>query len=476
MMMMAFRYPTPEYAFRQGTRFCPLKADMQAANLKRRSSEVITGNQGRPQGRNRSLLRIHPGAPPHAPRFTYLAALLVSITLTFSVHFASRISAIGQMDYIRYSESMSLGRPLSLLAGGIGALLTTLLWLIYRPTGRWNAQFTLFLALVGATWLVAVGLSATQGSPLDASLLGLPLLLAMIWAKPVPIRDVLRAIDFWALSTVGLAAAFIGLQWAGLAVTSDPIYLRRWQIPTPFGTVIERWAGPFGNVNFAGPLGAAILVYGLTRSGMVRLISVAGGLIILILSESRSAIAAAIVGVTVLVVAQAMKRGRLRPLASFGAVGLAAISISGLLLLDPSLNGRTSIWVNYLDAWWDNPIWGLRLQGGLTSSGHNTLIDTALQYGLAGLLPMLGALAVLTFMAFKVARRGPAFVLPLLAVVLVGCSMDRLIDLRYFTLEAVPILAIALGASAYANEATSVHSHLGQSPSPTAYQGPSPTK
>jgi hypothetical protein len=131
---------------------------------------------------------------------TYLAALLISVTVTFSVHYVSRVSAIGVMDYIRLPGSITVGRPLSLLVGCIGACVTVLLWLLYRPTARWSPKFTLFLVLVWATWLVAVALSALDGTTLDLALTGVPLLLMMIWSKPVPLGAVLRAIDLWALS------------------------------------------------------------------------------------------------------------------------------------------------------------------------------------------------------------------------------------------------------------------------------------
>lgn len=383
-----------------------------------------------------------------APGSTYLAALLISVTLTFSVHYVSPFFAIGQMEYIRFSDSLSVGRPLGLLLGSMGAGVTSLLWLRYQPTGRWNSKFKLFLWLVGVTWLVAVALLAIHGSPLDISILGLPLLMVMIWAKPLPLRDVLRAIDLWALSVVGLAATYIGLQWAGLVVTSDPS-LRRWQIVTPFGTVIERWTGPFGNVNFSGPLGAAILVYGITRTGMVRRFSVVGGLVVLVLSESRSAIAATVVGVAVFLVRRVMNGRHRRPLGAAGITALAALTLIGAFLLDTGLNGRTAIWAWSLEKWWEHPILGPHSLPSASTNGHNLLIDTAFQYGIVGLLPMIGALIVLTSMVVQKSRRGGTFELPMLAMVALNSNLDRLFYPPYFTLQAIPLLVIALGASSF---------------------------
>ncbi len=360
--------------------------------------------------------------------------MLVSITVAFSFHYVSRISALGEMDYIWLTETITLGRPLSLLVGGCGAFVTVLLWVNYRPIGRWKPGFGLFLLLAALTWLIAAWLSVTRGSPFDVSLLGVPLVLLMIWFKPIPVNEVMRAIDLWALSVVCLSIAFIILQGAEFVVTSDPsLYSRRWSIPTPFGTLVERWAGHLGNVNFSGSIGAAILVYGITRAGVVRGISVTGGLVILILSESRSAIAAALVGVFVFLVTLILKRKQFRFVAVCGVATITAIPIFGFFLLDPSLNGRTTIWVNSVNAWWESPIFGDQQESSITGSSHNLLIDIAFHFGLAGALPMLAAMTVLTFLVAKTTQGGPAFVLPLFAMVLVSNSMDRFISVYYIT-------------------------------------------
>ncbi len=382
---------------------------------------------------------------------SYLAALFICITVTFAVHYVSRISAIGEMDYIRLSESISIGRPLSLLVGGVGASVTTLLWLKYRPTCSWTANFNLFFLLIGATWVSVTVLSLTQDSPFDVSSLGVPLVMVMIWAKPVPLRVVLRAIDLWAMSVVGLSITYLVLQWAELVVTSDNVYvyLRRWEIVTPFGTIIERWAGPFGNVNFSGPLGAVILVYGITRSGIVRRVSVVGGLLILVLSESRSAFGAAIIGVATLILIRLTEvKGRHR-IVSAGVAALAALPLAGLFLLDTDLNGRTPLWADYLKGWWEQPILGVRSLGGIGTSGHNVFIDTAYQFGLVGLIPILCVFAVLSIMVAPTLRQGPAYALPMMATLIFSFSMERLIDLRYLTPQIIPLLIVALGASAF---------------------------
>ena len=257
--------------------------------------------------------------------------MLISITVAFSFHYVSRVSALGEMDYIWLTETIYLGRPLGVLVGGCGAFVTVLLWVNYRPIGRWKPGFGLFLLLAALTWLIATLLSVTRGSPFDVSLLGVPLVLLMIWFKPIPVNEVMRAIDLWALSVVCLSIAFIILQGAEFVVTSDPyLYSRRWPIPTPFGTLVERWAWPFGNVNFSGPLGAAVLVYGSTRSGVVRCYCVLGGLLILTLSESRSAVGAAIVGLVIFIAPRLKRAERPRPLAASGLVALAVISLSAI--------------------------------------------------------------------------------------------------------------------------------------------------
>jgi len=331
------------------------------------------------------------------------------------------------MGYIQLSESISIGRPLSVLVGGVGACVTTLLWLKYRPTCTWTANFNLFFLLIGATWVSVTVVSFTQGSPFDVSSLGVPLVMVMIWAKPVPLRVVLRAIDLWAMSVVGLSVTYLVLQWAELVVTSDPLgdlYLRRWDLVTPFGTIIERWAGPFGNVNFSGPLGAVILVYGITRSGIIRRVSVVGGLVILVLSESRSAFGATIVGVATLILIRLTEgRGR-HQIVSAGIVAVAALPLVGLFLLDTDLNGRTQIWADYLKAWWEQPILG---PGDFGGNGHNVFIDTAYQFGLVGLIPTLCAFAVLLIMAARTLRNCPAYAPPMMAT-LIGVNGNLKVD------------------------------------------------
>ena len=108
----------------------------------------------------------------------------------------------------------------------------------------------------------------------------------------------------------------------------------RWPLLTDITGPIGRWEGPFGNVNYAGPIGSFLVVFGLMRPGCRRVLFVAAGDVIILMSDSRIAILSCAVGIAVLI-AVAPKLGAFRtPLFLRIAAPLSVcIAFAGYVLL-----------------------------------------------------------------------------------------------------------------------------------------------
>lgn len=199
---------------------------------------------------------------------------------------------------------------------------------------------------------------------------------------------------------------------------------------------IRLW-GLGSNPNSIGPLALVLLLLLIYRPFSSRLLQLAGyavGLIVLVLSQSKTAWFAAVIAIPTLwwghLLYAAETRGRPRhsayTLRSFSRpilaclLGLAAVTaLAYIFILDPfaklandeqvtSLTGRTDIWALAIDTWKQNPLFGYgtsmwdvefrRLSGmNYAYHAHNQFLQSL---SVAGLLGLLGLL-VYTFVLFR---------------------------------------------------------------------------
>lgn len=385
----------------------------------------------------------------------YLSVLLLSVVLS---QFAQ---------YLAPTQVIFKGQPAVVLTNYLLVGLAFALWLLFKPTDTWSPIFRWFLAALALMWLITIIFSVAHGDLFNLTAFLVPAAIAMIWLKKPTIKATFTAGDAFAWGLVGIAAAAQLLDIFGIKSLNfegwNRLSIKLWdQFPFLFRIIdyLHRWEGPFGNVNYAGPIGAFLLVYGLFRRGPKRVIFVIVGALIMIASDGRASLVASAAGVLTAVILlpsigrmTVPKWTRITLGAAFGA---AAVFL--LITRDPTLNGRTPIWSSYLEGWTNSPISGVG-ETGITAAigagemalgathGHSLFIDPLLRYGSIGALVVILVVAIAIVIALRAGRRGFAIGAAIIATSIVDGLSEDLVEWRYLSIAVVPVvLASMLGA------------------------------
>jgi len=281
----------------------------------------------------------------------------------------------------------------------------------------------------------------------------------MTFLKPFDRSEAIRNLDIAAWSLI--LSAII----AQLFVAVDLVNPRLdFSLRFPFLPVLGidyRWEGPFGNVNYSGPLGAFLLVYGAGRSGWQRWPFLLAGISMLLTSEARGGLLAAMAGVFVLLLSQS----RIGPLHFTRLTRIVVVAIfvpaAGLLalLLDPTGNGRLTIWPEFLTAWTISPLVGLsgtqinelKDQGRFSfysTKAHNWLIDTLVDQGLFGLSVALTVLVLSVWICFRASNGVRAITISLIITSLVSRLSEQHFTGSYLNLQYLLMVSVLALASA----------------------------
>lgn len=378
------------------------------------------------------------------------------------------------------------GQPPSVFVAYACVLVAAGLWLVGRPALRPPNEERLpglgyaMLAALAALWAVSLLLSVQHGDLFDLTALLPPVILAMLWFGPPTRGAALRGLDVWGLGIVAIAIIAMALDFIGLR-TIDPQGIIRWPGEVlrllgfdPLTSVpgeqidacricygfVGRWEGPFGNVNTAGPLGATVLMLGLLRAGWRRWTLAIGGALIVILSDSRTALIAIAFGVLAWILcAPAIGHWRVRTWQRWLALAIAVTAAVGYVgVIDRDLNLRTEVWGSFLRSWTTSPWIGVGGSGigqlieagrlpGWASHGHSLPIDGLLRYGLGGLLLVLALFTVLVTLALRSARRGEVLPIVLITTAIGAALTEDLLDWRYWSLALVPLVLAGIVAA-----------------------------
>jgi len=378
----------------------------------------------------------------------YLATLFVTVVLA---QFAQ---------YLSPSQVLLKGQPAAVVIYFAGFGVSFVLWWLYRPRDCWPPVFDWLVGAWALLWAVTVGLSVLHGDLFNlTAILVLPSI-AMIWLKRASFSSCFIAGDSFAVALVAVAIASQLLDFGDIKALHYEGW-NRWPLLTDITGPIGRWEGPFGNVNYAGPIGSFLVVFGLMRPGGRRVLFVAAGGVIILMSDSRTAILSCAVGIAVLI-AVAPKLGAIRtPLFLRIAAPLAVcIAFAGyVLVIDPTLNLRTPVWEVFLSQWTTSPVTGVgasgiqdQIDGGTLQAwanhGHNLVIDALMRYGALGVAALAGVVIATGVIATKAARVGFAASAVILATSLADGISEDLVDWRYLGVQAMPLmLAGLLGAA-----------------------------
>jgi O-antigen ligase len=338
------------------------------------------------------------------------------------------------------------------------------IWVLYRPTKRRNPYLNIFLFALAASFLFQFSLGALRGELWSYVALLLPFTIVLLWIKPPSYRAVIRSTDVFCLALVGIA--ILSQIASGLGIVESRSYVEhRYFGLANFDLFQWRWEGPFGGVNFAGPAGAFLLVYGLTRFNLWRLFLVLSGGVFIIASESRGAFIGAAVGLLAWLIFREKLFGLTMSAMLKAVIGVSGfvLMIGGITLVDPTFNGRQQIWSDYLRLWTDSPLFGIpegQLSAALTSgdvifsglTGHNLFIDTVTRSGVIGLALTFLAIAVVFVLAWKAYRRGMATGLIIAVTFIAGSMSESLTSWIYLSFLLVPLVIAALLSATWLEE------------------------
>ena len=384
----------------------------------------------------------------------------------FPMYFYTACALPAIMIYLQATATYSptfKGQNLSIWAAIVGGGAILLLWLIYRRIGSLETQSAWLVAIILIAWTYQVLRIQFDGSVFNVSAFLVPLVLILILGKPPTSQDAASGllIAGYSLLIISLVSLMFGsFSWApdGFAV-SDAAPNRIPFLSEIFG-INTRWGGPFGSVNFAAPIGGLLVVIGLGHHRWNRWILISAGLLILGLGQSRTALIAVLVSVVVYTLwSNRIAQSKFSTLIK--SAGMAALGLLGLtyiIYFDPSLNGRTTIWSNFL---------GLlpgRLFFGTGDSGVNSFVN--LNTGTPGFIPHIHAhsvvldglvrfgivmlclsLLIFTFalvITYRAVPRVGAFPFALVVYTFVAGLTETIYSWSYWSVYIVAILGAAL--------------------------------
>ena len=312
------------------------------------------------------------------------------------------------------------------------------------------------------------------------SLMTIPVLTALLLKTPAR-KDALIGLSILGAGVVLIAITAIivdALAWApsGFQVGRNGIS----RIPILNEFIYARWEGPFGNVNYAGPAGAFVIFLGIMARHHVRPILILGGVGILLLSQSRTAVAGLLLGLACAFLFD-YRENRYRFSRTFRLLALAALTAAialYVIVFDPTLGLRTDVWRDFLQLWSQNPWSGVGdigvqayLDGPLQysqypkSHAHNVLLDIASRRGALLAITAAATLICIGIVAFSAIPRIGSAPFGLWVLVVTMSLTETTFNFHSLNHLYVPLLAVLL-ASGQRDLATSPHAILMQQGAP----------
>ena len=388
-------------------------------------------------------------------RFDYLIPLfLIPIVGTFGHYFAP-------------NEAIFKGQDWGIVGSFLLAGITVLLWLPRRFNVNWNRTHLIFFVISLALWLLQ-----TISTQLDQSLFNLtafifPLVIVLIWAKNPESVMMSKAFLFmlYGLLLIGLLSLLLGE--TGLAPNGfygvDSGGSRIPFISDIFG-IETRWAGPFGSVNYAAPVGGLLLVSGFAFAGANRALISLGGLLVLTLSQGRASLVAVLVAGLVLtaysdVVVQSAHRIQYRLLLVFGPAIALGIYI---FTQDPTLAFRTQIWLNFFELFLSRPLTGVGFSGvgqyvneKMLSDplfvphnhAHSVYLDLAARYGVLALFLTLGLFVTVFTVAWRRRLSNKGTGLSIFIFVIIAGISETIYSWQYCTVYFLTLIYVLFTCS-----------------------------
>lgn len=361
------------------------------------------------------------------------------------------------------------GHDLGIVVALALTVLAILAWLPYQRQGRWSGISTTFLGLMAAAWCYQVVRTQLDQTLFNLSAFVVPIALALVWSKRASMWDLRIAvlITGYALISISVASLILGkFGWMpdGFAVTDGGE--GRFKFLSWIG-IPGRWGGPFESVNYASPIGGFLVMLGATQRGWHRWLLVAGGLLVLALGQGRTAMFAVVAGLLVVVLWDpGLSRFRHRSVIRAAVVALAILATTAyLVLLDPTFNGRTPIWSNFLGLLPSNPVFGVG-DSGINAfvvahdadpafvphvHAHGVVIDGLVRFGLVMAVLAIAIYIVAVVSAIRDLRRsGNPGPLAIVVFVITAGLTETLHGWQYWSVYSVALIWAVLTSESLA--------------------------
>lgn len=349
------------------------------------------------------------------------------------------VGAVGGLwaGYLWPSEPTFKGQALAVLVPAIFFIAAVGVWFMTssrRAARTWSLAF--LLAVFGA-WITNMATAMTHADLFTHLVWFTPLIVLMIAIKPPTAHEGLESLIVLAWSIAIVLSVTLVLEIVGFVDQKfQPTALNeyneaRYFLPLNDILGIEgRWPGPFGHYNTTALFGALLIVLALMSWHKMNGVLILVGATVLLVTDSRTALGAAVVGVIVMAVLTTtgpVSRVS-RPLRALGAL-VVVIGAGIYVLFRPTgLTGREAFWPAFLDLWQSAP-WigvgtsGIAVSGGITQEwghAHNQYIDLLARYGVVSLGASLIVLAIALILAVRAGLRGVPGPLAVLVTYLVS--------------------------------------------------------
>ena len=385
--------------------------------------------------------------------------------------------------YLAPNRPFFKGHDLGILAALTLTLVVALLWIPFKRRDRWPSATLIFLVLVGIAWAYQILRIQTDNSLFNLTAFVVPVALLLLAIKPMDRSDLrigllVLGYSLLTISAASLVLGSLGVVPSGFDVSDGggsriPIFLE-WGI--------TRWGGPFGSVNYAAPIGGLLTMIGLTTVGKGRPPLVFGGLLVLVLSQGRTALFAVLAAIII----RLLWSNRMSRLANIVAIratailGFLAVSLSYVLVFDPTLSYRTFLWSSYSPLFDDSPLIGIGDSGIrehvatqaqlpdalLHDHAHSVLLDAYVRFGLVLVLLGLAIYFIAlrsSFRAIPAVGSGP---LSLVVFVIVAGLAETIYSWNYWSVYTATLVWSVLVTTAPAGDTSGVPVTAGPISSP----------
>jgi hypothetical protein len=360
--------------------------------------------------------------------------------------------------------------PWSLVALYGTTIVALVTWLGFRGGPSRDALMRYWLMLGVVVWLYVLLSESRQGESVVAAAALVPLTLFLILLKRPSRTDSWMAADAFAWTVVATSAIILLLEVSHAIPTwysgqgqygVDLMVFDRSAYWLPLRGLLGlegRWGGASGFPNISGQAGALLVVYGVVRPIGRRWAFMLSGIVIMLLTDSRTSYAAGAVGLCLLASlpgwgATYWKVTPARVIALALGIGMA-IRVVLKVLMDPNLTGRMAMWPEFLAlARRFLPFGGGQqvIDSAISSGqlpawahqGHNLFLDTLVRHGAVGLLLTVAFIGIAFILTARPVRRELAAGLALLAALVTSCMGDLGIDWTYPS-EGLSVLLVAV--------------------------------